>query len=563
MFLRGEDMRGFKFAKLMLLFGMIMMSGAVLAETHIISNSDNWKDVYSSMLYASLNDNLGDFLASTEHGPLLLNGIPISNDIKILSSKDHPFVFNYESVVKARNYASVSENEYDDFNLELIDELDIKNFIIVDGSYGYSAIAVTPYAVLTNSWVFFADRVNIAEVEAAISRRDVGDVLIYGYVDREVSDALSQYNPTVINSGDRFEDNIEIVKRYKEIDNAEQILLSNGEFIERELMLGKHPILFTGRDNVPSEIADYLKSSDINVGVLIGNELINAATNIRRDTGISVMVKFAQGARSQQSGVSAVEGLDLFYLPTPTLGLEVYSVKYNKAVNQVEVTYHSTSNVPVYIKGTITIVGDNENKKVGDLDPVFIAPSDYKTLIYPDVNVGDGDLTAEVYTLFGEVPSSLDRELSGSYDMGIVNIIDDCEVEIDWVKYNKQKAVFIVGVDNIGEADCFIDIELSDVNINGVTKTIGTEGSEFVDAGDFQKIEIAQRMDDIDLEDNPYINLVAYYGEKEESLVGVFRGKFELNIDMYSGTTYLIAICLILVLLVLFFLWKKKQDDEW
>ncbi len=70
-------------------------------------------------------------------------------------------------------------------------------------------------------------------------------------------------------------------------------------------------------------------------------------------------------------------------------------------------------------------------------------------------------------------------------------------------------------------------------------------------------------MDEIDLEDNSYINLVAYYGEREDSLVGVFRGKFKLNIDMFNNLTYMIIICLILLLVILFVLWKKKQDDEW
>ena len=549
--------------RLVLLFSLIFLAQGVMAETHVISNSENWKDVYSSMLFASLNGDQGDFLASTQHGPVLLNGISTNNDILILSSENKPFVFNYKKSVLARNYASVEERSYEDFNLELIDELDVKNFVIVDGSYGYSAVAVTPYAVLTDSWVFFADRVNIAEVEAAISKREVGDIVIYGYVDREVSESLADYNPVVINSGDRFEDNVKIVEAFKDISEAKQVLLSNGEFIERELMSGSHPILFTGRENVPDKIADYLQSSDIEVGVLIGNELINAATNIRRTAGISVMVKFAQGARAQTAGVSAVEGLDLFYLPTPSLGLEIYSVKYNKAASQVEVTYHSLANVPIYVQGTLTIISDDDNKKVGDLDSVFIAPSDFKTLIYPDITLTGEDLKAELYVLFGEVPSSLDRELSGSYDMGVINVIDDCDIEIDYVKYNKQKKVFAIAVDNLADVGCYVDVELSDVEINKIVQTIGSEGSEFVKARDSMVIEIKQRMDDADLDDNSYVNLVAYYGERKESLVGVFRGKFELDVDLFSGTTYLIVVVVIALLVLVLILWKKKQDDEW
>lgn len=557
-------MRGISKLGLILVFGVLVLLSGALADTHIISNTENWKDVYSSMLYASLNEYQGNFLASTQHGPLLLTGIPAVNDVVIQSSEDNPFVFNYRSTVAARGYNSVEEFEYGDFNLELLDELDdVENFIIVDGSYGYSAIAVTPYAVLTNSWVFFADRVNIAEIENAMARRNVGDVLIYGYTDREVGEAMAQYNPRIINTGNRFADNIEIVEEYKKLEDAKQVLLSNGEFIERELMSGSHPVLFTGRENVPDEIAEYLQGSDIEVGVLIGNELINAATNIRRSAGISVMVKFAQGARAQQSGVSAVEGLDLFYLPTPSLNLEVSSVKYNRAAEQIEVTYHSTSNVPIYLQGTLTVVSDNGNERAGDEEAIFIAPSDYKTITYPDMKFNGNDLTVELYTLFGEVKGSFDRELQGSFKMEVIDVIDDCEIEVNFVKYNKQKEIFIVGIDNVGESDCYIDVELEDVEINGVTQTIGSEGSSFLKSGKSGKIEFDQRMDESDLRDNKLVDLVVYYGEREDSLVKVFRGKFDLDIDMFSGAVYLIVVVLILLILLLVILWKKKRDDEW
>jgi len=274
------------------------------------------------------------------------------------------------------------------------------------------------------------------------------------------------------------------------------------------------------------------------------------------------MVKFAQGARAQTAGVSAVEGLDLFYLPTPTLGIEIYSVKYNRATSQVEVTYHSVANVPVYVKGTVTVVSDEGNKKVGDLEAIFIAPSDFKTLIYPDLVLTGNDLKAEVYALFGEVPSSLDRELRGSYDMDVINVLDDCEIEVEYVKYNKQNKVFIIGVDNFGDADCYVDVELVDVEINRVEQTLGSEGSSFLEAGKSGKIDIKERLDDADLDDNEFVDVVAYYGEREESLVGVFKGKFELDIDMFSGVVVLIGVVVLLLFLLLVILWKKKQENE-
>ena len=301
----------------------------------------------------------------------------------------------------------------------------------------------------------------------------------------------------------------------------------------------------------------------LEVGVLIGNELINAATNIRRSTGISVMVKFAQGARAQTAGISAVEGLDLFYLPTPTLSLEVYSVKYNKASSQVEVTYQSKSNVPIYLKSTLTATSEDDEVKMGDTEPIFIAPSDYKTLVYPDITLEGTGLKANIFVLFGEVSDSLDRMVEGVFDMGVVNVIDKCEVEINSVHYNKQSRMFYVYVEDKADTDCYVDVEIRDITINGVVQTIGTEGSVLVKNGKKTKITIKQRMSEDDLYDNELVNAVAYFGEREETLVKVFRGKFKLNVDLLTRTTWAIILVVILILVIGIILWKRKQDDEW
>jgi len=486
-----------------LVVGIVFFLQGVFAleGNHLIANSENWEDVYSVVLYSSLEGKSADFLTSTAHGPLLLNAITTDRSISIVTSEDDPFVFNYEPMVSAKGYPSVEEIEVKNANLELVDELEnVKNFVIIDGSYGFSAIAVTPYAVQTNSWVFLADRINVAEIEAIIDRVGAGEVLVYGYVDREVSEVMEKYDPLVINTGDRFGDNIEIVKKYKEIKGTKQVLLSNGEFIEKEVVAGKHPVLFTGRDNVPDKIADYLKSSDISVGVLIGNELINAATNIRRSTGISVMVKFAQSARARSDSISQVEGLDLFYLPVPTISLSIDSIKYNTIEKQLEVTYHSESNIPIYLKGTITVLHDGDSERVGDSDPVFLAPNDFKTLRYPEIEIVDtGDIRAEVLALFGEVANSPDRQLSGSFEISTISVIDKCEIEVNKIEYNKQKESFFVTIGNVAGVDCYVDIELEDIEIDGFEQTIGFEGSKLIKASKKGKIVIPQRMEEVNV----------------------------------------------------------------
>jgi hypothetical protein len=545
---------------------IILMSNVSAETNYVISNSENWQDAYSTLLYANLQKLGVDFLVSTKHGELLWTGIAKQNEIEVVTSNEKPFVFNYDQRLEDLGFEQAIETTVDNANLELIEKLgNINNFIIIGDYYGYNAMAVAPYAIQTNSWVFIANRENIVEIDNILARRNVGKVLLYGYADREVSERMQKYSPEIINEGDRFEDNIEIVKKYLKINPTTQVLLTNGEFMEKELMLGTFPILFTGKENVPEKIGDYLKSSDFEVGVLIGNDLINAATNIRRDTGISVMVKFARSARQQEGGVAAVENLDLFPLPSPSILLEIHSIKYNRALSQLEVTYRSKSNVPAYLKGTVTLYADGEKPKMGDLEAVFIAPNDFKTVRYTGVIVNSQEgLSADVYTLFGETESSFDRVLQGKFDVSYVNVIDDSAIDIceKCVQYNVPKESFIIKVENIGETGAWVDLELENLIINGVKRNVGSEQAVFIEAGEKKNIIIKQRMDETDISENDYLFIRAYYGQKEDSLVKELQGKFSLNVTSIDLLLYLVVSLLILIIILIIIIWIIKRREE-
>ena len=450
-------------------------------------------------------------------------------------------------------------------NLELIDDLPgIRNFIVVGDSYGYNSLAVVSYALMTNSWVFLANRANVDEIDSILEGR-TDNLLLYGYLDSEVTDTLSKYNPEIINTGDRFGDNIEIVKKYSELGGSiSQVILSNGEFIEKEIVQGKNALLFTGRDNVPEQIATYIKSSDIQIGVLIGNELIGAATNIRQSTGINVMVKFARSARESTSGVSPVEGLDLFYIPVPNLNLTVYSIKYNKATSTLEVTYRSNSNMPAYFRGTLTLHTSSGDIRVGDLEDVFIAPEEFKTVVYGGIDITDENLTADVFVLYGESPSSLDRILQGTYPVEIVNVLDNCKLDLKNLKYNEQQKSFIVKVQNLGDVECWTNIELKDVVINRIKQTLGTETSENIPAGKSKKIFIPQILTESDLSENNFVTVVAYYGERRDSLVNVLERRFELKFQRFNILTYIIIglVFIILLFIILAIIARRREEED-
>ena len=379
---------------------------------------------------------------------------------------------------------------------------------------------------------------------------------------KELTETLKGYNPEIIDNGDKFEDNIEIVEKFLNLEETKQVLLTNGEFIEKEIMGGLEPILFTGRQNVPDKIQTYLKNSPIEIGVLIGNELMSAATNIRRSTGIAVMVKFARGARSSGEGVSAVEGLDLFPVPKPTLSLNVESIKYNLLTNELEVTYRSDSNVPVYLRGTITINDGKETTRLGDTDSIFISPGNYKTISYALEIENSNGLNANVYTLFGETPTSMDYVFEAEYDVEAIEVLDRCEVEVLSTKYNKQSQEFIINVKNLAEVDCWSSLEIEDVSIGGKEMTLATENPVKISQKSSRKMIIKEELAEEDIEDNAFVNVVARYGERQTSLIKVFNGNFKLEIAVLTAMTYLAILALIVIAVLIFFYIKNKKEEE-
>lgn len=546
------------------MFLLLTMPFAMAIEPdHIISNSEDWKDVYSTIHYATLLNLESDFLTSTNHGKLLLSGINKNKEIQVISSTEAPYVFNYPSLILANSFKDAEEIEVKNANLELIDELpNINNFIVVGDSYGYNAIAVIPYATQTDSWIFLTNSLNVDQIDSILSQRNIQKLIIYGYVDREVRDTLAKYNPETINKGDKFQDNIEITKRFLDKKPTKQIILTNGDFIEKEIMMGNNPLLFTGRENVPDQIRDYLKNSEIEIGVLIGNELMGAATNIRRSTGISVMVKFARGARTANDGVSAVEGLDLFPLPTPSLVIGIDSIKYNKITGKLEITYKSEANVPIYLRGTIELKVGDETIRVGDTESIFLTPGNYKTLTYDVEITSNQDIRASIYTLFGETESSMDRILEADLDVSSVDILDSCEIEIKKVKYNKQDKEFLIYVDNLADVDCWVNIELKDIQIGYEKLTLGTKSPFLILKGDTGKIIIKQELTEDDLLNNPFVNLIANYGERENSLVKTITGKQELMIESFTLTTYAIIGTTIIMIILIFLFFKRRKEEE-
>jgi len=528
---------------------------------HVLINSADWRDVYSGMVYSNLKGIPSSFLVSTRHSTIILFSFSTAQmqNIEILTSTRNPYVVGYDSIVEARGFTA-REERYTTFNIELAERLpEIRDFIIIDDSYGYDAISVGPYASVKNAYVLFVNRNNLARAESLLERRQVDSLVVYGNVQREVLSAFEQYNPIVINEGDRYDNNLRIVDLYLNIvPNKRQVILNNGEFIERQLLQGNDPVVFIGTLNVPEQVRRYIADKNIEVGVLIGNELIGTASTIRRQLGINVFVKFAQSARIPGGTIAQVEDLDRFALPRYTLGLEITSARYNELTQTLEITYRNPVDQAIYLRGTITLRGpDGTVLSVrGDEIPIFVEGNTYRTVVYRDVGILPDGSEADIFVLFGESRRSLELSLQGVLPISRVSIMDDSSIELLDFYYDIPRNSFMVRVRNNGEKDTYVQLEAVDVLVRRIPQTFGS-GTEFLRAGRTAWIRIgAGEFTVDDIEDNPDVRVIGYYGEREDALINTIERTFEIQ---SRGTPYLIyVIIIILIILFIFALFGKK-----
>ncbi|MEM0230884.1 MAG: hypothetical protein QXW00_04030 [Candidatus Woesearchaeota archaeon] len=564
------------FGIILIIAGILIARGVqALTPDYVIANSQDWRDVYSTLLYANLIKADNGFLVSSKAGPLLLNTIdPNKKNIQIISSSKVPYVVGYRAIVEARGF-NAEELSYSDVNLDLLKNNlpQITKFIIIDDSYGYNAISVAPYAVLDGWYVLFVNSRNVGRVDALLSSRRVDKIIIYGNVDRSVLSTFQKYNPEVINKeGDRFENNIEIQKRYLAISDKKQVIFTNGEFIEKEIMSGVEPVIFIGSNNVPDVVSEFVKKSGIKFAVLIGNELVGTATTLRRNLGLSVFVKFAQGARNPQGAIAQVEGLDLFYLPKYELQLELFQITYNRATQRLEVTYSNPKPQAAYFKGTIILSDENGNRvSVGDSEAVFIDGNSKKTVTYPVSERLQGNISASLYTLYGESKKSLEKVLQATVVISVIEVMDNSDINITNLEYNARTGAFLVEIENIGRVKAYVSVELPDVIINGIPTTISSKGAFALLPGEKRKIEVyaPEKLTEGDINENSQITVNAYYGERQDALVKFKTAKFpmkEAGFDyVYYATTYglPIAIAVLIVLIVIAFFKRRKKKEEY
>ena len=553
---------------IMLVLLVSFTSPLVNAKSEIVINSRDWHEVYSGLLYSGLRENneiTHYVLPDTGQGVALYQeGIIDRNNSVILIESKNPAIFGYESQLIGARYNVSEVISEDNLNFELgkkiTESKNIKKFIILDGALGYDSIAIAPYALLTDSYVFYADKNNMNQITGFLEEK-ADKVLIYGRVEREVREKLKKFNPETINNEDRYLDNIEIVKKFIELTNVSQITLTEGDFMETGLFTEEFPSLLIGTSNIPDSVMDYLDNSEIKAAIVIGYDLYDNALQIRRATGIRVFLKYGMGLVGNTDPVGKVYALNNYPIPGYTPEITIKDVRYNTLTKQLEVIYENKGDVYTYFRALSHDLRINNNtiKAVGDQEALFIEKKSTVATLYDlDLTNYTGEkITAFSKVAFGEGKSSLAFLLEENRKINTIALKDNSKIEIRKIEYNKQTKRFELEIENTEEESVYANPEIVDLIINDEKTTIGGE-QQRIPPKSKKIFKIKANLYLVDIEDNPLINIKIRYGSREDALIKSLKEERDLKIKT-DMTLILIIAAVVALLIIAFILMRKRQ----
>jgi len=252
--------------------------------------------------------------------------------------------------------------------------------------------------------------------------------------------------------------------------------------------------------------------------------------------------------------------LDMFYLPTYTVNLEIDSIKYNRATNQLEVTLRNTEDQAAYLIGTYGLSDSiGAQVTVGDSVANFIDGSQLKTFVY-EINppLAEGKVTGDVFIIYGESSGSLEKELRTSWDVDSVRVLDNCNIQVNEVSLNLRSRQIVAEIENIANTDCYTNVDVVDIIIAGERGTFSSEGTTHISASSKKSVKIKVADFEVeDVADNEEVKLRAYFGERENTLIKVWEGKYALLIK--RGDTLFYILSAVIVLLLLLIIWRRRK----
>jgi len=248
----------------------------------VIVNAKDWRDAYSGMLYGKENGKTTYVLTSENQALQIAKSINNAENKVVVFESEDPRVSNlFEKTLDTKGI-DIKNIKDGSIAKHIRENEDFSKLVVVDDLYASNSVAVASYVMFTNSWVVFINDENVDEIQSYISKNNFEEVMFYGKLAKKISEDYSG-DKFVINTGNRFTNNIEIIKQFLKIKESNKIILADGMILEEGFFNLETPTLILGANSVPSDVQKFIGESDFDVAEAIGSGTVGLASKLKKD----------------------------------------------------------------------------------------------------------------------------------------------------------------------------------------------------------------------------------------------------------------------------------------
>lgn len=539
-----------------------------LSYPYVVVNSDDPSDVSSAIFYANAKGEQLYVVYPDADLARATGQIGRQESILLVEPENKAVIGGLRGSLEANgNTIELLSLSGSGLNLELARRSGARSFIISDQIYGYNTVVLIPYARITRSYAIFADSGNVEGVLDFFDTNRPESILLYGSLDGDVVDALQglTVRTEVIDNGDKYEDNLEILSRYFSAQpNKRDVVFTDGSMMESSIAAGTSPVVLVSAiipDRLYSFMLEKVREGQIQAGVLVGPEQVNPVYDMMKrineaigEKKLSVFVKFGQATTSE----GTPQALSTLPMPFPEPVVSLVSASYDPAMESFELIYENTGNANAYVKSSIVVMRDGERSgSVGDQDYYMIRRGEKKGLRYDFPNPGEGQLGINDTTYYGVSRHSPDKGFIKYMDVGRLSFVDQSSLAFSDASYSPMEDKLTFKARNNGSVDVFYRVSVEYIN-DGLT-VYSEEGMRNISAG---RNEIITLTGVVQLPEEKAggadMNITAEYGARDAFLVKRASAPVEISVFPW----WILLVLLLLLLAVAYWHYGKKKKVQ-
>ncbi len=535
----------------------------------VVVNSNDWVDVYNSLLYGSLTSTPVMFLSDQSQSNVFFNGISYSTESILLVESDQRLSPTASKILSSLGY-EVDVLTDEDTSLFFSSELNVDSYILVDKNFPSNGLSVAPYAAATNSWVFFVENTLDPNVLDEISG---SNIISYGRVSQQW---LQSTTPSlVIDKGNKYINSIEIAKEFLSFSPTKQYVLTQGSFLESEFFIDSFPVIIVGVSSTPKPVEDFFISSDVESAVVIGQLSVPPSVNLKRllesryDKEIKLVAKLGQTA-SELDNVDDILPLSTYPIPSPDISIVIESAFYNRITQQLEVRFSNDGDVLTTYVPSVLLTIDGVSTPLEAANEYYVLErSESRTIQFPISLDEANDISAQVTAVYGESQDSLDLSTTKEFSpLDAISVIDNSLLSVEHIVYDSKHKVFLIEVFNNGSVPAYADIDLNNVIIGGLSESFSTPRPILIQPGASGVLVIYAVLSDVDIIANPFVDYDLSYGQRDFALIKSQEG--QLPLEKKSSLALLLAnsglivglVSIVVIGILLFFLLRRRVQYE-